>query len=122
MKSGYVYILTNHSRTLYVGMTDDLRRRVFEHKTKFYDGFTQKYEVNQLVYYEQLVDGLAALAREKQLKGWTRAKKIVLIERKNPNWLDLGDRWYSERELETESLEERTPTLNMITNTAPYTG
>ena len=105
---GYVYILTNPSRTLYVGMTDDLHRHVFEHKTRFYeDAFTAKYQVNRLAYYEVLPGGDAALSREAQLKGWTRAKKITLIERVNPAWVDLSDRWYTADELTNETRVER---------------
>ena len=104
----YTYILTNPSRTLYVGMTDDLRRRVFEHKTQLYENaFTARYRVNLLAYYEVLTDGNAALAREAQLKGWTRAKKVKLVERVNPHWADLSDRWYASDELTTLTLTER---------------
>ncbi len=96
----YTYILTNPSRTLYVGMTDDLSRRVFEHKTQLYeDAFTTRYRVNRLAYYECLQDGNVALARERQLKGCSRAMKIALVERVNPHWLDLADRWYTADEL-----------------------
>jgi putative endonuclease len=93
MPQAYVYILTNHSRTLYIGMTSDLERRLFEHKTKALKGFTENYNIDRLVYYEEMTDHQSALAREKQLKGWTRAKKIALIERTNPHWFDLSDRW-----------------------------
>ena len=104
----YTYILTNPSRVLYVGMTDDLRRRAFEHKTQRYDdAFTARYRVNQLAYYESLTDGPAALARETQLKRWTRAKKIALIERVNPAWFDLSDTWFSNGELTTGILVDR---------------
>jgi putative endonuclease len=85
MPQAYVYILANHSRTLYIGMTNDLERRLHEHKTKALDGFTEKYNIDQLVYYEEIADIPTALAREKQLKGWTRAKKISLIEKMNPH-------------------------------------
>ena len=104
----YTYILTNPSRTLYIGMTDDLRRRVFEHKTQRYeDAFTARYRVDRLAYYELLPDGNAALGRERQLKGWTRAKKVGLVERVNPHWLDLSDRWYTSDELTTLTLVAR---------------
>jgi putative endonuclease len=89
-----VYILTNLSRTLYTGVTNDLVRRIYEHKQKIVPGFTQKYNVNQLVFYEETGDVNAAIAREKQIKGWTRAKKIALIESMNPEWKDLSDGWY----------------------------
>ena len=85
-------------------MTDDPTRRVFEHKTKATDSFSAKYNVNRLVYYEELGDAGLAFAREKQLKGWTRAKKITLIERMNPHWFDLSDRWYTKVELDSGML------------------
>ena len=91
MRRYYVYIMTNHSRTLYIGVTNDLRRRVQEHKQKQVPGFTQKYNVTRLVYYEETPDVKAALTREKQIKGWLRAKKVALIESVNPEWRDLGD-------------------------------
>ena len=89
----YIYIMTNRSRTLYIGVTNDLRRRVQEHKEKLIPGFTQKFNVTQLVYYEETPDVKAAIAREKQIKGWLRAKKVALIESVNPGWRDLSDDW-----------------------------
>ncbi len=91
----YVYIMTNRSRTLYVGVTNDLGRRVYEHKHKLVPGFTSKYNMTQLIYYETTCDVKAALAREKQIKGWLRSKKIALIESANPSWSDLSERWYA---------------------------
>jgi putative endonuclease len=88
-KGGWVYILSSHSRRLYIGVTSDLCGRVWEHKNGFYQGFTKTYKINQLVYHEFFHDIEAAIAREKQLKGWTRAKKIALIEKMNPRWEDL---------------------------------
>ena len=86
----YVYILTTKNNTaLYIGITNDLRRRMFEHKSETIPGFTQKYHVHKLVYYETTSDPSVAIAREKQLKGWRRDKKIALIETKNPDWSDL---------------------------------
>jgi putative endonuclease len=90
----YVYILTNRSKTLYTGVTNDLIRRVYEHKQKLIPGFTQKYNIDKLVYYEETVDVTAAIAREKQIKGWLRVKKIALIESMNPQWHDLSADWY----------------------------
>lgn len=90
----YVYILTNRSRTLYAGVTNDLTRRVYEHKQKLLPGFTEKYNISRLVYFEETSDVRDAIAREKQIKGWTRAKKIALIESINPEWKDLSDGWY----------------------------
>ncbi len=92
--SYYVYIMSGYSRTLYVGITNDLVRRVFEHKHKLIPGFTSKYNVNRLVYFEQTPDVRSAIAREKQIKGWLRAKKIELIESSNPGWEDLSSGWY----------------------------
>jgi len=91
----YVYILTNKSNTvLYVGVTSDLERRVWEHKEKVYAGFTSKYNVNKLVYYEDFQWIHDAIAREKQLKGGSRQKKIDLILIENPAWNDLSLGWY----------------------------
>ncbi len=95
MKHYYVYILTNKSRTLYTGVTNDLLRRVYEHKQKLVQGFTAKYNVTRLAYFEETTDVQAALAREKQIKGWLRIKKIGLIASLNPRWEDLSDGWYS---------------------------
>jgi putative endonuclease len=92
-KQYYVYIMTNRSRTLYTGMTDDLVRRVYEHKNKLADGFTKKYNITKLVYYEVTSDVHAAIAREKQIKGSLRRKKIALIDSANPGWKDLSDAW-----------------------------
>ena len=86
----YVYILTNVSRTLYVGVTNNLERRMYEHKHKLISGFTKKYNVTVLVFFEETPDILAALDREKQLKGWTRDKKLALIDAGNPMWNDLS--------------------------------
>lgn len=90
-KSYYVYILTNRSKTLYVGVTNNLIRRIYEHKRKLIPGFTAKYNIQQLVYFEQTNDALSAIIREKQIKGWLRIKKIILIESFNPNWKDLSE-------------------------------
>jgi putative endonuclease len=88
-KGGWVYILSSHTRRLYVGVTSDLHGRIGEHKNSVYPGFTKIYKINQLVYHEFFHDIESAIAREKQLKGWTRAKKIALIEKMNPVWEDL---------------------------------
>jgi putative endonuclease len=94
MRSYYVYIMTSYSGTLYTGMTNDLERRVWEHKQKLVEGFTKRYNVNRLVYFEETPDVEAAIAREKQIKGWVRRKKIELIESVNPEWRDLSADWY----------------------------
>ena len=81
--------MSSHSRCLYIGVTSDLVGRMWEHKSGVYEGFSKKYKVYQLVYHEFHPDIESAIAREKQLKGWTRAKKIALIEKLNPRWEDL---------------------------------
>ena len=87
----FVYILTNFSNTvLYIGITNNLQRRLYEHKHKLVKGFTEKYNLNKLVYYEHTSDVLSAISREKQLKNWSRAKKIILINKLNPSWNDLS--------------------------------
>ncbi|HBA39909.1 MAG TPA: endonuclease [Deltaproteobacteria bacterium] len=93
MNQYYVYIMTNKSRTLYTGVTNDLERRVYEHKQKLVPGFTAKYNITRLVYFEVTQDVQAAITREKQIKGWLRSKKIALIESVNPEWKDLSMGW-----------------------------
>jgi putative endonuclease len=88
--SYYVYIMTNKSRVLYVGVTNDLERRIYEHRQKLVPGFTAKYNITQLAYFEVTQDIHAALAREKQIKGWVRRRKTALIESVNPEWVDLS--------------------------------
>jgi len=86
----YVYVLTNwNSRVIYVGVTNDLERRVFEHKNKLVKGFTEKYNVNKLVYFEETGDVNAALTREKEIKKWRREKKDALVTNSNPQWTEL---------------------------------
>jgi len=90
MKQYYVYILASKKNgVLYIGMTNDLRKRVFEHKNKLVDGFTKKYNVNKLVYFEYTQQPQDAIVREKRLKKWKRQWKIDLIEKMNPEWKDL---------------------------------
>jgi len=86
----FVYILTNKSRTLYIGVTGDLLQRLHQHRNKLVEGFTKRYNITELVYFEETSNVTEATAREKQLKGWLRAKKIALIEASNPEWKDLG--------------------------------
>jgi putative endonuclease len=93
MHQYYVYIMTNDSRTLYTGVTNNLERRVFEHKNHLVEGFTTKYKITKLVYFEETGDVTAAIAREKQIKGWVRRKKVALIESVNPEWQDLSADW-----------------------------
>ena len=90
MKDYFVYILTNKTNSvLYIGVTNDLKRRLYEHKNGLVDGFTKRYNVHKLVYYEQTTDVYSALSREKQLKGWMRQRKNEIITKFNPQWEDL---------------------------------
>ena len=87
----YVYILTNKTNAvMYIGVTNDLARRINEHKNETFEGFTKKYHLHKLVYFEEYSEVTDAIAREKQLKGWRREKKNRLVEAQNPNWLDWG--------------------------------
>jgi len=98
MKQYYVYIMTNRSKTLYTGVTNNLERRVHEHKQKLVPGFTSTYNITLLVYFEMTPDVKVALSREKQIKGWLRSKKISLIETVNPEWNDLSAEWFKRRD------------------------
>ena len=93
MRDYYVYILTNVSRTLYIGVTNDLQRRLYEHRVGIGSEFTRKYHVHQLIYYESTNSVWAAIEREKELKSWRRSRKIGVIEQKNPDWRDLAAEW-----------------------------
>jgi len=91
MKNYYVYIITNkYNDVLYTGVTNSLERRIYEHKNKLIDGFSKKYNLNKLVYFEQFMDVNDALSAEKRIKGWLRQRKIDLIESLNPDWNDLS--------------------------------
>ena len=93
----YTYILANQRHgTVYVGITNDIARRVWEHKSKLIAGFTRQYHVDRLVYFEVFRDALSAIAREKQLKAGSRARKLALIEASNPGWSDLSEGWYGQ--------------------------
>ncbi len=93
-KTFFVYILASKSKVLYIGMTNNLARRLLEHKKKLVQGFTSKYNINRLVYYEEHNNPEEAILREKQIKGWVRIKKIELIEEINPGWKDLSEGWF----------------------------
>lgn len=95
MPQYYVYIMTNVSRTLYIRVTKHLERRVWEHKQKLVEGFTKRYNITMLAFYEVAGSYEGAIAREKQLKRLLRSKKIALMESMNPKWLDLSAGWYS---------------------------
>ncbi len=91
----YVYILANRSRTLYVGVTNNIHRRILDHRQGKASDFTRQYMVRRLVYVESTTDVRAAIRREKEIKGWLREKKIALIEATNPDWEDLAAPWFS---------------------------
>ena len=93
MRTYHVYIMANASRVLYTGVTNDIQRRVWEHREKRVPGFSARYNVRELVYFEPFGDVRMAIAREKQIKGWLRVKKIALIESLNPGWRDLSAEW-----------------------------
>jgi len=90
----HVYIITNKSGTLYTGITNDIKKRVYEHKNKLIPGFTEKYNISRLIYFETFGDVYSAISREKTIKGWLRKKKIELIQKTNPDWKDLAEDWY----------------------------
>jgi putative endonuclease len=91
-KSSYVYLLTNwNNKVMYVGVTNDLKRRIYEQQNKLVKGFTEKYNVNKLVYFEYTTDVVSALAREKEIKKWRREKKDLLVIQRNPSWNDLSN-------------------------------
>ena len=103
----FVYIVCSRSGTLYIGMTNSIYRRALEHKRGEVEGFARKYHCDRLVYYESFDDVHNAIGREKQLKGWMRAKKIALIEWKNPRWEDLAETWGSEMVFAGEAIKGR---------------
>jgi len=97
MNKAYVYILASYKHgTLYVGVSSNLMKRIYEHKTGAIDGFTKKYKIDRLVYYEEGNDIKEAIKREKFIKGKSRKYKISLIEENNPNWYDLSSTWFEE--------------------------
>lgn len=96
MKHFYVYILSNDRGTIYTGVTNDLRRRVYEHQNKLVDGFTKRYNITRLIYFEESHDSQAAIAREKEIRGWRRNKKLALINTLNPTFRDLSADWSAE--------------------------
>jgi len=97
MSQAYIYFLTNWTgKVLYIGVTNHLERRVLEHKQKLVDGFSKRYSLDRLVYYETCSDIEDAIRREKQLKGWSRPKKNGLVESMNPEWIDLSEGWFED--------------------------
>lgn len=103
----WTYIMASRTGTLYIGITNNIERRVREHKTAQFEGFSSKYQCDRLVYYERFDDVLTAIDREKQLKGWRRAKKIALIESTNPRWEDLAEKWGWKMAFAGESIKAR---------------
>lgn len=102
-----VYIMSSNSGTLYIGMTNSIYRRTLQHKSETIEGFASKYHCIRLVHYESFDDVHRAIGREKELKGWTRAKKIVLIETRNPRWADLAEHWGEQMLFAGESMKGR---------------
>ena len=98
MQQYYVYIMASKTRALYTGVTNNLERRVYQHKRHLIPGFSDKYNTTQLVYYDATNDVRAAIAREKRIKSWLRARKVALIESANPNWQGLSEGWFEEEE------------------------
>jgi len=99
----FVYIMTNRSKTLYVGITNNLMRRAREHKAGIGSGFTTKYKLDRLVYFERFQDVHSAIEREKRIKGWLRIKKIALVVSVNPAWRDLGEEWHERHQYQPQS-------------------
>jgi putative endonuclease len=105
-QGGWVYILAGRTGTLYTGVTSDLFRRVMEHRRGIRSGFASRYDCHRLVYFERFAHILPAIAREKTIKGWTRARKIALIESMNPEWRDLAQHWGARILMGNESMAE----------------
>ena len=103
----WTYIVASRNGTLYIGVTNNIVRRAWQHKTGEFEGFASRYHCNRLVYYEAFTTVLSAIAREKQLKGWRRSKKIALIESRNPRWADLAEKWGRQMAFASESTKGR---------------
>jgi len=103
----FVYIMSSNSGTLYIGMTNSICHRALQHKAGEIEGFTKKYHCNRLVHYESFDDVHRAIGREKEMKSWTRAKKIALIESRNPRWADLAEHWGAPMLFAGESMREK---------------
>ena len=93
-RQDFVYIMTNRAGKLSIGLTNDIKKRIYQHKNKLINGFTKKYNIDLLLYFETFSDVYSAIAREKVIKGWARKKKIELINRADPQWSDLSQDWY----------------------------
>jgi len=108
----YVYIVTNkHNSVLYIGVTNNLEGRIFEHREKLIEGFTKRYQVTKLIFYEDYPDPRSAIAREKQLKGWRRERKTTLIAKQNPRWNDLFDEITSGFDVDLLNCEKQEPLI-----------
>ena len=105
LKKYYVYIMSSLKGTLYTGVTSELKNRVYAHKNKLIPGFTNRYNIDRLVYYEETSEAKEAIAREKQIKSWRREKKIALIKTINPTWRDLSEDWFEDESEENEDGE-----------------
>lgn len=112
MSQYYVYILSSPSHVLYIGVTNDLARRVFEHRHKQVPGFTCRYNVTRLVHFEGTSDVRSAIAREKEMKAWRRSKKVAPIDASNPGWADLSGGWF-----EDENPRRQTPRNDNLRDT-----
>jgi putative endonuclease len=118
----YVYIMASRSRVLYIGITNDIRRRVWEHRHNVFPGFTSKYRIHRLVYYETFKYVGNVINREKQLKGWLRLKKLALISSENPTREDLGEQWFdgeNVRRIHFEPAVEKTQVLRSAQDDKP---
>ena len=113
----FTYIVASKSRTLYIGMTSDLRHRIFEHKTKLREGFTSRYNCNRLVWFEQFNDVNVAIQREKELKGWLRSRKVALIQSTNSTWEDLAADWYPHLNNQQEITNSSSSSFTLNTTT-----
>jgi putative endonuclease len=112
MRACYVYIVTNKNHSvLYIGVTSDLEGRIFEHRERLLESFTKRYQCTKLIYYEDYPDPLSAIAREKQLKGWRREKKIALIAKRNPRWHDLFDEITAGYDMDILAKEKQEPLI-----------
>ena len=106
MKRGWVYILCGRTGTLYTGVTSDLYKRVLQHRNGVRSGFASKYDCHRLVYFEEYGDIANAIDREKKIKGWTGAKKLALIQAKNPEWRDIAQHWGQPMLMPNQSIRE----------------
>ena len=116
----YVCVVTNKNNSvLYIGITSNLEGRIFEHRERLIEGFTKRYQVTKLIFYEDYPDPRSAIAREKQLKGWRREKKVALIEKQNPRWKDLFDVITAGFDVELLASEKREELIVRDPSTAP---